>query len=193
MPSKAVFVDRDHTLIEDPGYLDDPKLVSLLPGVGGALKSLSAGGFKIVMVTNQSGIARGMLTESTLGRIHQELQRQLARHGASLDAIYYCPFHPEGTVEPYIKESDLRKPQPGMLLQAARDLDIDLPSSWMVGDGARDIEAGRRAGCRTIRLRIEERQHPGEVDDEDVQADFTVRNLVEAARIILAQKEVQSS
>ena len=126
--------------------------MKLLPGVELALKSLAAAGFKIVVVTNQSGIARGLLTEETLAQIHAELRRQLSEKGAHLDAIYYCPYHPEGTVEAYAMESDLRKPQPGMLLKAAEEMDIDLPASWMVGDDARDIEAGQRAGCRTIRL-----------------------------------------
>jgi len=189
MPNKAVFIDRDNTLIDDPGYIADPSLVHLLPGVEAAVKMLSAGGYKIVVVTNQSGIARGMLTEEKLGEIHDELRRQLAQHGATVDAIYYCPFHPEGTIEKYARESDDRKPRPGMLLRAARDMDIDLSASWMVGDGARDVEAGQRAGCRTIRLRVDAHPQAGEPTYEDVQADFTVRNMVEAAKIILREEK----
>jgi D-glycero-D-manno-heptose 1,7-bisphosphate phosphatase len=187
MAGKAVFLDRDNTVIEDPGYISDPKVVKLLPGVELALKSLSQCGYKLVVVTNQSGIARGLLTEQTLEMIHSELRRQLSDRGAHLDGIYYCPFHPEGTIEQYAKESDLRKPQPGMLLLAAKELDIDLSQSWMVGDSARDIEAGQRAGCKTIRVRSRADHHatPGLADDEDVQADYTVRNLVDAARVIL--------
>lgn len=187
MACKAVFLDRDNTLIEDPGYISDPKVVTLLPGVELALKSLTQCGYKLVVVTNQSGIARGLLTEETLEKIHAELRRQLSDRGAHLDAIYYCPFHPEGTIEEYAKESDLRKPQPGMLELGAKELDIDLSQSWMVGDSARDIEAGQRAGCKTIRVRSRPDHHatPGLEDDEDVQADYTVRNLVDAARVIL--------
>ena len=187
MAGKAVFLDRDNTVMEDPGYIGDPKVVKLLPGVELALKSLSQCGYKLVVVTNQSGIARGLLTEQTLDKIHAELRRQLSQRGAHLDAIYYCPFHPEGTIEEYAKESDLRKPQPGMLQLAAKELDIDLSQSWMVGDSARDIEAGQRAGCKTIRVRSRADHHatPGLENDEDVQADYTVRNLVDAARVIL--------
>jgi D,D-heptose 1,7-bisphosphate phosphatase len=187
MANKAVFLDRDHTLIEDPGYLSDPASVKLLPGVDLALKSLAAGGFKTVVATNQSGVARGLLTEETVGHIHAELRRQLADKGAHLDAIYYCPYHPEGTVEAYARDSEFRKPQPGMLLKAAQELDIDLVASWMVGDSALDVEAGQRAGCRTIRLRPSATPMPGEVSQEDVQPDFTARNLVEAARTILRE------
>jgi len=187
MAGKAVFLDRDNTVMEDPGYISDPKVVKLLPGVELALKSLSQCGYKLVVVTNQSGIARGLLTEQTLDKIHAELRRQLSQRGAHLDAIYYCPFHPEGTIEEYAKESDLRKPQPGMLQLAAKELDFDLSQSWMVGDSARDIEAGQRAGCKTIRVRSRADHHatPGLENDEDVQADYTVRNLVDAARVIL--------
>jgi D-glycero-D-manno-heptose 1,7-bisphosphate phosphatase len=187
MAGKAVFLDRDNTVMEDPGYISDPKVVKLLPGVELALKSLSQCGYKLVVVTNQSGIARGLLTEQTLDKIHAELRRQLSQRGAHLDAIYYCPFHPEGTIEEYAKESDLRKPQPGMLQLAAKELDIDLSQSWMVGDSAQDIEAGQRAGCKTIRVRSRADHHatPGLANDEDVQADYTVRNLVDAARVIL--------
>jgi len=185
MPNKAVFLDRDHTLIDDPGYLADPQAVKLLPGVELAVKSLVQAGYKIVVVTNQSGIARGLLTEEALDAIHAEMRRQLADRGAHLDAIYYCPFHPEGTVETYARESEFRKPQPGMLLKAAEDLDLDLAQSWMVGDSGRDIEAGQRAGCRTIRIRVQSLHLAGETEVEDVQADYTVRNLVDAARVIL--------
>jgi len=191
MANKAVFLDRDRTLMEDPGYLADAEAVKLLPGVELAIKSLSQAGYKIVVVTNQSGIARGLLTEENLKAIHAELRRQLAESGAHLDAIYFCPYHPEGTVEPYAVESDLRKPKPGMLLKAAEDMEIDLADSWMVGDGARDVEAGQRAGCRTVRVRGPRPQTPaaGQAQDEkeDARPDFTVRNLTDAARVILRE------
>ena len=187
MSQPAVFLDRDHTLIEDTGYLNDPAGVKLLPGVELALKSLAQAGYRTVVVTNQSGVARGMVTEEMIAKIHVEMCRQLEAHGAKLDAIYYCPYHPDGTIEEYARESEMRKPWPGMLLQAAKDLDINLLESWMVGDRPRDVEAGQRAGCRTIRIRFGTAPIPGEAQDEDIQADFTVRNLVEAARIILRE------
>lgn len=193
MARRAVFLDRDHTVIEDPGYLSDPDAVKLLPGVERAIRSLTQAGYKIVVVTNQSGVARGLLTIEMLDAIHTEMRRQLAADGAHVDAVYYCPYHPSGTVEEYAIESDLRKPQPGMLLKAAEDLDIDLAESWMVGDSARDVEAGQRAGCRTIRLRTGRTRSPGEAMDDDLQADYAVRTLPEAAKLILQPHPPQES
>lgn len=193
MGEKAVFLDRDNTIMEDPGYVSDPGAVRLLPGVELALKSLSQAGYKLVVVTNQSGIARGLLTEEILEKIHSEMRRQLGQHMVHIDAIYYCPYHPEGTVEKYAKESPLCKPQPGMLLKAAADLGLDVSRSWMVGDSGRDIEAGQRAGCRTVRMRVPGREEPGpgEAEDEAVHADFVARNLVEAARLIMREDSQQ--
>ncbi len=185
MGSKCVFLDRDRTMIEDPGYLTDPDAVKLLPGVELALRSLAQAGFKLVVVTNQSAIARGLLTEDGLEQIHDEMRRQLSERGVELDAVYYCPYHPDGSVEGYTRVSVDCKPSPGMLLRASKDLQINLQDSWMVGDSPRDIEAGQRADCRTVRVRL---KGDGEHEqDEDVQADFTVRNLVDAARVILRE------
>jgi D-glycero-D-manno-heptose 1,7-bisphosphate phosphatase len=187
MSQPAVFLDRDHTIIEDTGYLSDPAGVKLLPGVELALKSLARAGYKTVVATNQSSVARGMVTEEMVNRINAEMVRQLEERGANLDAIYYCPYHPAGTIEAYAIDSEMCKPKPGMLLKAAEEMDINLLESWMVGDRPRDVEAGQRAGCRTIRIRASTLPVPGEVQDEDVQADFAARNLVEAARIILRE------
>jgi D-glycero-D-manno-heptose 1,7-bisphosphate phosphatase len=187
MANKAVFLDRDNTLIEDPGYLSDPADVKLLPGVDLAVKSLRQGGYKVVVVTNQSGIARGLLTEERLEEIHAELRRRLDERGATLDAIYYCPYLPDAPVEQYAVDSDLRKPKPGMLLAAAKDLDLDLHNSWVIGDRPRDVEAGRRAGCRTVRIRTPRTSAAGEGHEDPVLADYTVRNLVDAARVVLRE------
>lgn len=150
MANTAIFFDRDGTLIHDPGYLNHPDQVQLLDGAAEALRELRALGHKTVVVSNQSGVARGIVTEEMLSRIHERLRELLAAKGASLDKIYYCPDHPEGVVPEYCKDSDWRKPKPGMLLAAAREMDIDLQKSWMIGDNDRDVEAGRSAGCRTI-------------------------------------------
>jgi D-glycero-D-manno-heptose 1,7-bisphosphate phosphatase len=150
MTSTAVFLDRDGTVIEDPGYLNHPDQVKLLAGAGEAIRELQQLGFKTVVVSNQSGVARGILTEEMLEQIHERLRSLLASLGASLDGIYYCPYHPEGIIPKYRRESDWRKPKPGMLLAAAQEMDLDLKSSWMIGNNPSDIDAGRSAGCRTI-------------------------------------------
>ena len=150
MSDKAVFLNRDDTLIEDPGYINDPEQVKLLDGVPEALIQLKALGYKLIVVTNQSAVAHGIITEKVLGEIHDRLKQLLADKNAFLDGIYYCPYHPEGVVPTYSKESDCRKPNPGMLLKAADEMDIDLSRSWCVGNSSRDVEAGLRAGCKTI-------------------------------------------
>ena len=150
MASTAVFFDRDGTLIRDPGYVTHPDQVELLDGAGEAVKEVQLLGYKTVVVSNQPGIAKGILTEEMLEQVHGRLQDLMGGRGASLDAIYYCPYHPDGAVPKYRKDSDWRKPQPGMLMAAAGEMDIDLTKSWIVGDSLRDTEAGRSAGCKTI-------------------------------------------
>ena len=147
----AVFLDRDGTLIEHVPYLSDPALVQLLPGAAEALRRFRRAGFACVLVTNQSAIGRGMLTEERLDEIHTEMNRQLAARGATIDAIYYCPDAPAGDDRTVVENPD-RKPGPGMLLRAAADLKLDLGASWMVGDLISDVLAGQNAGCRSILL-----------------------------------------
>ncbi|MHC4645034.1 MAG: D-glycero-alpha-D-manno-heptose-1,7-bisphosphate 7-phosphatase [Planctomycetota bacterium] len=150
MSGKAIFLDRDNTLIEDPGYINHPDQVKLLDGVPEALVQLKALGYRLIVASNQSGLARGIVTEEVLADIHNRLKELLAEKGAYLDQIYYCPYHPDGAVEKYRREHSWRKPSPGMLLAAADEMDIDLSSSWLIGNSDRDIDAGLRAGCTTI-------------------------------------------
>lgn len=143
----AVFLDRDGTLIEEVHYLDDPAGVRLLPGAAEAIRGLRASGFACVLVTNQSAIARGIITVERLVEIHGELNRQLAAAGAALDAIYYCPEAPTGEDRTVVEHPD-RKPGPGLLLRAALDLGLDIHHSYMIGDMISDVLAGINAGCR---------------------------------------------
>jgi D-glycero-D-manno-heptose 1,7-bisphosphate phosphatase len=182
MPNKAIFFDRDGTLIEDPGYLSHPDQVKLLAGVADALIELRGLGYKLIVVSNQSGVARGILSEKVLGQIHDRLEELLARGGARLDRIYYCPYHPDGAVGRYRKESELRKPAPGMLLTAAKDMDLDLAGSWAIGDSGRDIEAGARAGCRTIL--VNSPAHPQPARSTGPAPDHKAVNMKEAVNII---------
>lgn len=180
----AVFVDRDNTLIEDPGYISHPDQVRLLPGVAEAVARLRAAGYPVVVVSNQSGVARGYFTEDDLTAVHRRMQQLLGRQNAGVDGIYYCPFlaGEEATVDRYRRDSDLRKPKPGMLRMAADDLGLDLRKSWMVGDSVRDAEAGRAAGCRTILIGA---RHDGGAGE----ADYRVADLSAAADTILAEDD----
>jgi D-glycero-D-manno-heptose 1,7-bisphosphate phosphatase len=184
MSNKAIFLDRDGTLIEDPGYLSHPEQVNLLDGAAEALIELRAMGYKLVVVSNQSGVARGILSENDLEEIHDRLRQLLAEKGAYLDQIYYCPYHPDGVVSKYRKESEWRKPNPGMLLAAADEMGIDLSQSWSIGDSSRDVEAGLRAGCKTILISRYSRKKSSYGEPSDPKPDYKSVNVKEAVNII---------
>ena len=193
MSDKAIFLDRDDTLIEDKGFINNPEQVKLLDGVPEALIQLKALDYKLIVVTNQSGIAHGIVTEKALGEVHDRLKQLLADKNAYLDRIYYCPYHPEGIVQKYRKESDLRKPSPGMLLKAADEMDIDLGQSWCIGNSSRDIEAGIRAGCKTILIDLppSHQKTKPTVLLTRVNPDYKAVNMKEAVNII--KKHLRSS
>lgn len=182
MSQRAVFLDRDGTVLEHYDYLTDESQVQLLGGAGAALRRLSDRGYLLVVVTNQSAVGRGMVTEQKLSAIHDRMKSQLAEQGVYLKGIYYCPYHPEAAIPKYRRESELRKPAAGMLRLAAKELDIDLGQSWMVGDDDRDIEAGQAAGCRTIML---ETRGSTLVQRGQARADYLAVNLQEAANMIV--------
>jgi len=187
MSEKAIFLDRDDTLIEDPGYINDPAQVKLLDGVPEALIQFNALGYKLIVVTNQSAVAHGIVTEKVLGEIHDRLKRLLADKNAFLDGIYYCPYHPEGVIPKYCKESNRRKPSPGMLLKAADEMDIDLSQSWRVGNSGRDIEAGLQAGCKTILIDMppaHQKQSGPSLSPAGVNPDYKAVNIKEAVNIV---------
>jgi D-glycero-D-manno-heptose 1,7-bisphosphate phosphatase len=147
---RAVLLDRDGTLTVEGEWLTRRQDLVLVPGAAAALARLSAAGWKLVLVTNQSAVARGLITPAELQEIHAELQQQLGAHGARLDAIYSCMHHPTEGKGAYKVECECRKPRPGLVLQAARELGLDLARCFMVGDAARDLEAGWAAGVPGI-------------------------------------------
>ena len=152
MGSKAVFLDRDGTITPETGAREADPDVEPLPESFGAVRTLRRAGFLVVVVTNQSGIARGYYTEAELRGMHDALMHKFAEAGAPIDALYYCPHLPDGEVAEYAVECNCRKPRPGLLLRAAQEHEIDLPASYMVGDTERDIQAGRAAGCKGTAL-----------------------------------------
>ncbi|MCK5225362.1 MAG: HAD family hydrolase [Planctomycetes bacterium] len=185
MSDKAIFLDRDDTLIADPGYINHPDQVKLLDGVAESLAEFSQMGYKLIVVSNQSGVARAILTEETLSEIHSRLKQLLLEKNVKLDKIYYCPYHPDGVIDKYRKESDLRKPNPGMLLEAADEMDVKLSESWMIGNSSRDIQAGSRAGCKTIL--INQRLNQRQTKPEKIKPDYKAVNMKEAVNIIKMQ------
>jgi D-glycero-D-manno-heptose 1,7-bisphosphate phosphatase len=158
----ALFLDRDGTLVHPGHYPSRPEDLHLYEGIGPKLRALQEAGYLLVIITNQAGIARGYFSESDLQRMHTYLASELAMLGVWLAGIYHCPHHPQGVRPELAISCSCRKPQPGMLLQAAEDLSIDLQQSWFVGDILDDVEAGNRAGCRTILVDQGTEQPPGE-------------------------------
>lgn len=148
----AVFVDKDGTLIENIPYNVDSRRIRLMPGAGAALRLLQDHGYNVVVVSNQSGIARGYFVERDLVRVRSRIGQLLADEGVDLQGFYYCPHHPEGVVARYRMLCTCRKPAPGLLQLASGQLEIDLGASWMVGDILDDVEAGTRAGVRSVLL-----------------------------------------
>ncbi|MEO7494442.1 MAG: HAD family hydrolase [Massilia sp.] len=147
---KAVFLDKDGTLIDDIPYNVEPRRMTLCSGAGAALRLLSRLDFRLFVVSNQPAIAHGYCGEEAMTAVADRLGDLLFRERLALDGFYYCPHHPDGLVGAYAVACVCRKPMPGMLLRAAKEHDIDLQASWMVGDILHDIEAGNRAGCRTL-------------------------------------------
>jgi D-glycero-D-manno-heptose 1,7-bisphosphate phosphatase len=169
--SRAVFFDRDGTLMEDQHYCGDPAKVKLYAGVPEALDRLKQAGFRTIVATNQSGIARGLITEAQYRAVEEELLRQIGE--GRIDASYFCPDAPG-------VPSTRRKPEIGMVLEAATDFDLDLAGSYFIGDKAADVECGRRAGMRTILVLT------GYGAEQDCRADLRARDVVEAIGMVLA-------
>jgi D-glycero-D-manno-heptose 1,7-bisphosphate phosphatase len=183
----ALFLDRDGTLVHPGHYPSRPEDLHLYDGIGPELRILQEAGFRLVVITNQAGIARGYFTEADLWRIHAHLTRELAFLDVHLDAIYYCPHHIEGVIPELAIHCDCRKPQPGMVLRAAADLDIDLHNSWFIGDILDDIEAGNRAGCRTILVDLGTERTPTQVLR---RPNFVARDTLHALRIVAANEQL---
>jgi len=185
MSRPAVFLDRDGTLVEEAGYLDRLERLIFFPFTIDAVRLLNRGGFAVVVVTNQAGIARGIFKESFVAEAHQHIAQRLAAGGARVDGFYYCPHHPEAVVEEFRQTCDCRKPQPGMLTHAAADLDLALDRSFVVGDRWHDLEAGERVGTRTLLVRTGYGKTEEAAPKPRVQPSAIVDNVMEAVSWIL--------
>lgn len=187
----AVFIDRDGTLSEEIGYINDVSAYALLPGTPEAIKLLNENDILAVVVTNQAGVARGYFPEERVGQVHARMKELLAAEGARLDGVYYCPHHPTAGEGPYKKKCDCRKPEPGMINAAAADLGIDVPSSYMIGDKFTDVLLAERVGCKGIFVmtgygrgewtRADESARPSPV--------FVAEDLLAAIKWILKDRE----
>lgn len=182
---RAVFLDRDGTVIEDVDYLSRFDQMALFPWTIDALRLLARAGFLTVVVTNQSAVARGIVTEDFIVATHEELNRRLAAGGARIDAFYFCPHHPDAVVEKYRRKCRCRKPEPGMIEDGARDLGVDLSRSWMIGDRWIDVATGSAAGVRSLLVRTGHAARVGEEPPAGVRADAILNNLMEAVGWIL--------
>ena len=177
MANRAAFLDRDGTMAKDVPYCSHPRDFELFPNTAKAVRLLNEYGFKVIVITNQSGVGRGYFTEETLAQIHERMKEELAKEKAWVDAIYYCPHHPDDNC-------DCRKPKPQMVLQAAEDYDIDLEQSFVVGDLQMDVELGKAVGCKTIFT-----GDPLIIGNKQAMPDIIVSDLLEAAKAIVGVAE----
>ncbi|MCK5656020.1 MAG: HAD family hydrolase [Candidatus Aureabacteria bacterium] len=173
--AKAVFFDRDGTLNPDPGYINEVNKFEFYKGAKEALKNIYDIGYKIFVITNQSGVGRGLIKEDVLEEIHQKLVRELEAEGVEVAGVYYCPHHPG-------EKCNCRKPSPEMVRIAAREHGIDVARSFFIGDKRSDIETGKRAGCRTILVKAAEEGNNSKV--EDCYPDYVISNIEEAVEIL---------
>jgi len=182
---KACFFDRDGVIIEEENYLSSPDKVRLCSGVPEAIKLLRNNGYMIIVVSNQSGIARGFFSENDLQKVEHRLNELLREHDVFVDKYYYCFHHPKGTVKKYAVECKCRKPEPGMLLQAAEEYDLNLKQCFMIGDKISDVEAGLRAGCSSAAL--VRTGHGSEQKMEYIDHVFDTPDILSAVKKLLNQ------
>ena len=199
--SRAVFLDRDGVINEliyypEHGIIDSPFNVEqfkLIPGVCEAINKFHELGLEVIIVSNQPGIAKGYFSEENFNEIGGKMKEELAKEGAVLDGEYYCFHHPEAKVEKLNVNCECRKPKPGLLLKAAKDKNIDLSQSWMVGDGLTDVKAGENAGCKTILLGKMKCELCHLMDEQDTHPDFIAPNLFDASQIIVKEEAIHGN
>jgi len=189
----AVFLDRDGTINEEVGYIDSLDKLKMIPAAYEAIRLVNLSGMKAIVVTNQSGIARGFFTEKFVRQTHEIIQSSLLEKDASIDKFYYCPHHPTEGTGIYLQNCNCRKPLPGMLLQAAHDFDIELGSSYMIGDTDRDMEAAKKIGVKGILVKTGYGREVLQDVDPDAAAagnkpDFVAEDILEAVKWIMKDR-----
>jgi len=189
MANKAVFLDRDGTINEEMGYVNHIERFHLLPRVGQAIRLLNQHEWKVVVITNQSGVARGYFHESLVHQVHQKMQDLLKGDGAYLDGIYYCPHHPDVGIPPYRQKCRCRKPATGLIDDAVKELDLDCSQSYVIGDRGLDIEFARQVGSKAILVLTGYGKGEWEYfrDHWKVKPDYVAKDLLEAVQWILQQ------
>jgi D-glycero-D-manno-heptose 1,7-bisphosphate phosphatase len=193
MKRPAVFIDRDGTISEEVGYINHPSRFRVFPYTASAIKLLNDRGWLAIVVTNQAGVARGYFSESMIDVVHESLRHELRDKGAQVDGIYYCVHHPTVGEPPYRQECDCRKPKPGLVTRAAKDLDIAIEQSWMIGDRYGDVELAHNAGLRSAL--VLSGYGRGEWENQSSlwqhQPDLVAENLLEAVKSILHSEQSQ--
>ena len=189
MTPGAVFLDRDGTLIDEVGYLDRPERVHLYPWSIAAVQALNRAGLRVVMVTNQSGVARGFFSEAVVEQVHRHIAGLLEAGGARIDAYYYCPHHLDGKVPQYARACDCRKPGRGLVDRAERELGIDPRRSFAVGDRWLDVALARAVGARGVLVRTGYGRDEEARPQSGLAADAVVNNLIEATGWILRNRQ----
>lgn len=183
---KAVFVDRDGTMLEEAGYLSSMDRLVFFPYTVDAIRLLNRAGFAVVVITNQAGIARGIVKEAFVAEAHAHIAEHVAAGGARIDAFYYCPHHPQGIIESLTRTCDCRKPAPGLLRRGAADLGLDLPASFMVGDKVEDVKVGIAAGARSVLVRTGYgRESEATLKQQSIEPAAVADNLMGAVAWIL--------
>jgi D,D-heptose 1,7-bisphosphate phosphatase len=184
MPNHAVFLDRDGTINEDPGYISDPQKVVLFPETGDALALLKKFGFLLIVISNQSGIARGLMTSEDVDAVNDKLNNLLSEYKIKIDAFYYCPAHPDYSSE---EDCECRKPSPKLLFEATKEFNVDLEKSYFIGDTVADVQCGKNAGIKTILVRTGKGEESiSSLQKENNFPTFVADNLLNACNFILA-------
>ena len=191
--NRAVFLDRDGTINEEVGYLDSADKLRIIPAAFEAVRQINASGMKAVVITNQAGVAKGLFTEEFVREINRQIQNSLLAQSALIDRFYFCPHHPPEGIGPYRLICDCRNPEPGLLLQAAFDLNIDLARSYVIGDRLRDVETAHRAGAKGVLVMtgygrdLKQQSGPDQANELN-QPDYIAQDILEAVHWILKDR-----